>query len=160
MSSNQKTSAPGGGLQNKLKNMTDTNLLLMITVVIFFVMYIGAILFLGGGFRRPQMFLSLLNENAFLIVLSCGLSLVMITRSIDISVGGITGLVTMCCAVYLDQHNGNVFVSLLLALAIGLAFGIFDCVSGNPAFYRHACRYVLCPRYDDDCQYESFQCAE
>lgn len=126
MSSNQKTSAPGGGLQNKLKNMTDTNLLLMITVVIFFVMYIGAILFLGGGFRRPQMFLSLLNENAFLIVLSCGLSLVMITRSIDISVGGITGLVTMCCAVYLDQHNGNVFVSLLLALAIGLAFGIFQ----------------------------------
>lgn len=126
MSSNQKTSAPGSGLQNKLKNMTDTNLLLMITVVIFFVMYIGAILFLGGGFRRPQMFLSLLNENAFLIVLSCGLSLVMITRSIDISVGGITGLVTMCCAVYLDQHNGNVFVSLLLALAIGLAFGIFQ----------------------------------
>ena len=125
MSSNQKVST-SGGLQNKLKNMTDTNLLLTITIVIFFLMYIGAVLFLGGGFRRPQMFFSLLNENSYLIVLSCGLSLVMITRSIDISVGGITGLVTMSCAVYLDQHNGNVFVSLLLALAIGLAFGIFQ----------------------------------
>lgn len=125
MSSNQKTPA-SGGVQNKLKNMTDTNLLLTITIVIFFVMYIGAILFLGSGFRKPQMFFSILNDNAFLIVLSCGLSLVMITRSIDISVGGITALVTMCCAVYLDFHEGNVFVSVLIALGIGLAFGIFQ----------------------------------
>ncbi|MCM1038994.1 MAG: sugar ABC transporter permease YjfF [Roseburia sp.] len=125
MSSNQKTSA-SGGLQNKLKNMTDTNLLLTITIVIFLLMYICAILFLGEGFRKPQMFFKILNDNAALIILSCGMSLVMITRSIDISVGGITGLVTMCCAVYLDYKGGNVFVSFLVALAIGLAFGLFQ----------------------------------
>ena len=33
-----KKAAKGGGLGNKLKNLTDTNLLLLITVVIFFVM--------------------------------------------------------------------------------------------------------------------------
>lgn len=125
MSSNQKTSA-SGGLKDKFKNMTDTNLLLTITIVIFLVMYIGAIIFLGEGFRRPQMFFKILNDNAALIILSCGMSLVMITRSIDISVGGITGLVTMCCAVYLDYKGGNVFVSFLIAIAIGLAFGLFQ----------------------------------
>ncbi|MCM1387946.1 MAG: sugar ABC transporter permease YjfF [Bacillus sp. (in: Bacteria)] len=125
MSENQKTSA-SGGLQNKLKNMTDTNLLLTITIVIFLLMYIGAIIFLGEGFRKPQMFFKILNDNAALIILSCGMSIVMITRSIDISVGGITGLVTMCCAVYLDYKGGNVFVSFLIALAIGLAFGLFQ----------------------------------
>ncbi|MCM1086557.1 MAG: sugar ABC transporter permease YjfF [Muribaculaceae bacterium] len=125
MSSNQKTSA-SGGFMNKFKNMTDTGLLLTITIVIFLLMYIGAIIFLGEGFRKPQMFFKILNDNAALIILSCGMSLVMITRSIDISVGGITGLVTMCCAVYLDYKGGNVFVSFLIALAIGLAFGAFQ----------------------------------
>lgn len=109
---------------DKLKNMTDTNLLLTITIVVFFAMYIGAILFQGKGFLKPQTFFNILNANAALIIASCGMSLVMITGGIDISVGGVAALVSMCCAVYLDFHNGNVFVAVLIALAIGLAFGI------------------------------------
>lgn len=123
--SNNKTKASGGFL-DKLNNLTDTNLLLTITVVIFFLMYIGAMIFQGGGFLKAQQFFNLLNTNAALIVLACGLSLVMITGGIDISVGGVTALVSMCCAVYLDHMGGNVFVSILIALAIGLAFGAFQ----------------------------------
>lgn len=111
------------GMRNKFKNITDTNLLLIITIVVFFVMYIGAILFQGKGFLKPQTFLNILNANAALIILSCGLSIVMITGGIDISVGGVTALVSMCCAVYLDAMGGNVFVSIVIALSIGLAFG-------------------------------------
>lgn len=113
-----------GKLRDKLKNMTDTNLLLTITIVVFFVMYLAAIIFLGKGFLKPQTFFNILNANAALIILSCGLSLVMITGGIDISVGGVTALVSMCCAVYLDYKGGNVFVSALIAIGIGLAFGI------------------------------------
>ena len=54
----------------KLKNMTDTNLLLTITIVVFFVMYIGAIVFQGKGFLKPQTFFNILNANAALIILS------------------------------------------------------------------------------------------
>lgn len=110
-------------MKKKIANMSDTNLLLTITVVVFFAMYIGAILFQGKGFLKPQTFFNILNANASLIILSCGMSIVMITGGIDISVGGVTALVSMCCAVYLDYHQGNVFVSMLIALAIGLAFG-------------------------------------
>lgn len=123
MPSNNKTSA-SGGLGNKFKNMTDTNLLLMITIVVFLLMYIGAVVILGSGFRKPQTFFNILNAQAALIILSCGMSLVMITKGIDISVGGVTALVCMCCAVYLDLHNGNVFMAVVIALAIGLAFGV------------------------------------
>ena len=123
--SNNKTKASGSFL-DKMNNLTDTNLLLTITIIIFFLMYIGAMIFQGGGFLKPQQFFNLLNTNAALIVLACGLSLVMITGGIDISVGGVTALVSMCCAVYLDQMGGNVFVSILIALAIGLAFGAFQ----------------------------------
>ncbi len=110
--------------KNKLKNMSDTNLLLLITVIVFFLMYIGAIVFQGGGFLKPQTFFNILNANAAFLIASCGLSIVMITGSIDISVGGVAALVSMCCAVYLDHMGGNVVVSLLIAIGIGLAFGI------------------------------------
>lgn len=116
----------------KIKNMSDTNLLLTITIVIFVLMYVGAVIFQGKGFTKPQTFFNILNTNAALILLSCGLTLVMVIGSIDISVGGVTALVSMCCAVYLDKPEsanptpGNVFVSLLIALAIGVAFGLIQ----------------------------------
>lgn len=112
------------GANKKKKPITDTTLLLTITIVVFFLMYIGAMVFQGGGFLKAQTFFNILNTNAALIITACGLSLVMITGSIDISVGGVVALVSMCCAVYLDYLGGNVFVSILIALGIGLAFGL------------------------------------
>ena len=87
-------------------------------------MYICAVVFLKKGFTKPQTFFNILNENASLLVLSCGMTLVMITGGIDISVGQVTSLVCMACAVHLEQKGGNVITSMLLALGIGLAFGI------------------------------------
>lgn len=107
----------------KIKNLSDTNLLLLITIVVFFLMYIGAVVFEGQGFLKPQTFFNILNTNAALIILSCGLSVVMITGGIDISVGGVTALVCMSCGVLIEQKGGSIFQSILLALAIGLAFG-------------------------------------
>ncbi len=104
--------------------MSDTNLLLTITIVVFFLMYIGAMVFQGKGFLKAQTFFNILNANAALIITACGMSLVMITGGIDISVGGVAALVSMCCAVYLDYHGGNVFGAVLIALGIGLAFGV------------------------------------
>ena len=104
--------------------MSDTNLLLTITVVVFFILYLYAIVFLGGSFAKPQNFLNILNNNASLIVLSCGMSIVMITGGIDISVGGVTCLVCMVSAVNLERQGGNLFTVILIGLGIGLAFGV------------------------------------
>jgi len=101
----------------------DTQLLMTITIVIFFVMYLSAVLLLGGGFLHPQQIFDMLNDNASLIIVSCGLTIVMIGGGIDISVGAVTSLVVMSCVLYLNK-GGNIFVSLLLALGIGLAFGL------------------------------------
>ena len=107
-----------------LRGISDTNLLLLITIVVFILMYVLAIVCLGSGFLKPQNFFNILNENASLIILACGMSLVMITGGIDISVGQLTSLVCMSCAVFLDMKGGNVATSMCLALAIGLAFGL------------------------------------
>lgn len=112
---------------NRLKphgSMSDTNLLLTITICVFFAMYASAVVFLGSGFLKPQTFFNILNENASLIILACGMSLVMITGGIDISVGTLTALVCMSCAVHLDYHGGTVATAIVMALGIGLLFGL------------------------------------
>lgn len=108
----------------RLSTMTDTNLLLTITIVVFVLMYLSAMLFIGRGFLRFQMFFNILNENAALIILSCAMSIVMITGGIDISVGKLTALICMSAAVNLDYQGGNVLTAVLLSLAIGIAFGL------------------------------------
>ncbi len=122
-------------MNTKRKSISDTMVLLTITIVVFFAMYIGAMIFQGKGFLKLQTFLNILNANAALILMSCGLTLVMIIGSIDISVGGVAALVSMCCAVYLDRNvlnpeqnltPGNVAVSMLIALGIGLAYGLIQ----------------------------------
>ena len=112
-----------GRLQKRFV-MSDSNLLLTITIVVFFAMYAAAIAFLGSGFRKPNSFCNILNENAGMIILSCGMSIVMITGGIDISVGMMTALITMTCAVNLDMHGGNIVTALLISLGIGVAFGL------------------------------------
>jgi simple sugar transport system permease protein len=106
------------------KNVSDTNLLLTITIVVFFVMYLAAMIFLGSGFLKAQTFFNILNAQAALIITACGMSLVMIIGGIDISVGGVVALVSMSCAVYIDYQGGDPYSAILLALAIGLAYGL------------------------------------
>ena len=71
-----------------------------------------------------QTFFDLFNYNAALFIVTLGLCVVMIGGGIDISVGAVCGLVTMACAMLLQYGTGSIFGSLLLALGIGLAFGI------------------------------------
>ncbi|MBQ9626599.1 MAG: sugar ABC transporter permease YjfF, partial [Treponema sp.] len=113
-------------LAKNRRPLSDTNLLLAITVIVFAIMYLCAIVFLGAGFRKPQAFFNMLNENASLVILSCGLSLVMITGGIDISVGTMTALICMTCAVNLDFKGGNVGTAIMWALIIGAAFGFIQ----------------------------------
>ena len=103
--------------------LTDTQLLMTITICIFFGMYFLAMRIWGGGFLRWQQVFDMLNNNASLIIVSCALTIVMIGGGIDISVGGVTALVVMSCIVHMN-NGGSIFTAVLLALGIGVAFGL------------------------------------
>ena len=126
-------------LTRRREPLTDTQLLLTITICIFVCMYVLAMIIWGGGFRKPQMLFDILNDNAYLVIISCGLTIVMITGSIDISVGGMVALVAMVGVMILNGNLSffnNLIASLglaeswrivfaaLMALLIGLAFGL------------------------------------
>jgi simple sugar transport system permease protein len=106
--------------------ISNSNLLLLIAAVIFVLMYGIAILCYPRSFFQYQTFFDLFSLNAALIIITLGETIVMIGGGIDISIGAVTGLVTMCCAVYLESGNGSVGGSILLALGIGIAFGLMQ----------------------------------
>ena len=110
--------------KNSVKEpISSTALLMTITVCAFVAMYVLAMLIWGSGFLDPQQFFDLFNNNSYLIVISCGLTMVMIAGGIDISVGGMIALVTMSCVVFLESSGGNVIGSMAIALGIGLVMG-------------------------------------
>ena len=90
--------------------LTDTMLLVTITIGIFFAMYFSAMAIWGGGFLRWQRVFDMLNDNAALIIVACGLTIVMIGGGIDISVGGVIALVVMSCVVHLNS-GGSIFTA-------------------------------------------------
>lgn len=106
--------------------ISNSNLLLLIAAVIFVLMYGIAILCYPRSFFQYQTFFDLFSLNAALIIITLGETIVMIGGGIDISIGAVTGLVTMCCAVYLESGNGSIEGSILLALGIGIAFGLMQ----------------------------------
>ncbi|MBO4386397.1 MAG: sugar ABC transporter permease YjfF [Treponema sp.] len=113
-----------GFFKKKFKQpVSNTALLLTITICTFVVMYILAMAVWGGGFLNPQQFFNIFNNNAYLIIIACGLTIVMISGGIDISVGGQVALITMTTVCFLENRGGSVFGALVIALAIGLAFG-------------------------------------
>ncbi|QOX65433.1 sugar ABC transporter permease YjfF [Anoxybacterium hadale] len=110
---------------NDKKHMSGTTFLLIITIGLFVIMYAaGMIAFAEGGFAKPQMFLNLFISNAGLIVIACGLTLVMITGGIDISVGSVTALVCMAVAYQMEVKHMSAYGAIFIALGIGLLFGI------------------------------------
>lgn len=112
-------------LSKKKLSLSGTGFLLLITVGLFIVMYVaGMIIFADKGFAKPQMFLNLFITNAGLLVISMGLTIVMISGGIDISVGSVTALVCMVVAYSMEKMGVNAYVAALMALAIGLAFGL------------------------------------
>ncbi len=114
------------GKKEDRQPLSNTALLLTITICTFVGMYVLAMIIWGGGFLNPQQFLDLFNNNAYLIVSACALTIVMITGGIDISVGGSIALITMASVVFMEDKGGGIFSSILISLGIGLAMGLIQ----------------------------------
>lgn len=112
-------------MMKERKKLSGTSFLLMITIALFIIMYVaGMIIFNEQGFAKPQMFLNLFISNAGLIVISCGMTIVMITGGIDISVGSVTALVCMVCAYQMEMKGVSAVTTVIMALGIGIVFGV------------------------------------
>jgi len=94
------------------------------TFVLFLVLFaVGSARY--ENFGSAQVFANLLVDNAFLIVLATGMTFVILTGGIDLSVGAVVALSTMVAAAGLQAGipAGVVFV---LVIVIGSTFGLVN----------------------------------
>ena len=105
--------------------MNGNNILLLITVILFVVMYAaGCVVYSSKGFTHLQTFLNILINNAGLICITAGMTCVMLTGGIDISVGSVVAMDCMFLAVGIEHWGMKSPVLMLLVLVIGIVFGV------------------------------------
>lgn len=108
----------------KLK-INSNSVLLLITIALFVVMYIaGCIVYADKGFTHLQTFLNILINNAGLICIAAGMTCVMLTGGIDISVGSVVAMDCMIIAVGIEEWGWKSPMLMLFVLVIGIVFGI------------------------------------
>ncbi len=94
---------------------------LIATALLAFAAYgVGAILY--PGMRDPQVFLNIFRNNAYLLISAIGMTLVILTGGIDLSVSGVMALTTVASAALL-REGWNAWAVILLMLATGMALG-------------------------------------
>jgi galactofuranose transport system permease protein len=77
------------------------------------------------GFFSLQVFLNLLIDNAFLIIVAVGMTFVILSGGIDLSVGSVIALTTMVSASLVERHGWSPTLAMPLVLLMGTAFGAF-----------------------------------
>ena len=107
-----------------LRRLNPKYLPLAATIALFVVMAaLGSVLY--TGFFSAQVFLNLLIDNAFLIIVAVGMTFVILSGGIDLSVGSVVALTTMVLAALVEHHGWNPLAAIPLVLVMGAAFGAF-----------------------------------
>ena len=128
---------PGRPLRSAVEVLTSPRFgPVIITAVLFAVMF-G----LGGGlyegFMSPQVFVNLFVDNAYLLVLAVGMTFVILSGGIDLSVGAVVALSTVVAARLLQAGTGPgvvILVVLVMAGVLGLLVGLMIHVFGVQPF--------------------------
>src|SRR5512146_1651266 len=95
---------------------------LLTTITIFILVY-----FLGGrlypAMQKPQVFFNLFINTASLLIVAIGMTFVIITKGIDLSVAGMIALTSAASASLLVK-GANPALVMPLMLLMGIAFGV------------------------------------
>lgn len=103
------------GLAQKYSSVGVTLLLLVLMFVVGGIRY--------DGFASPQVFLNLFVNNSHLIVLAVGMTFVILTGGIDLSVGSQVALSTMIAAATL-QAGWSPYLAIALVIVVCTTLGV------------------------------------
>jgi putative multiple sugar transport system permease protein len=110
-----------------------------------YMMYIALIIIMvffswktNGGFIQARNISNLINQAGYVAVLAIGMTLILILRHIDLSVGYVAGFCGAVAAILMTQGGLNEWITIPIVLALGLVIGLYQGVLvtrvGVPAF--------------------------
>ncbi|WP_077032613.1 galactofuranose ABC transporter, permease protein YjfF [Pelomonas sp. KK5] len=92
------------------------------TIAVFLLIEVfGAVMY--RGFFSPQVFLNLLIDNGFLLIVGVGMTFVILSGGIDLSVGSVIALTTMMSSALAEHRHWSAWQAIPLVLAVGTVFG-------------------------------------
>lgn len=98
-------------------------LTVIVSAIVLLVMLLaGSVAF--PNFTSPRVLANLITDNAFLGVVVIGLTFVILTGGIDLSLGSLVGLSSVLTATLLERQHWNLAAAILLPLAVGTAVGL------------------------------------
>lgn len=109
----RRTSRLTAGIQRFIP-LLSTGLLALVAYGVGMIIY--------PGMRDLQVFINIFRNNAYLLISAIGMTFVILTGGIDLSVSGVMALTTVASAALL-RAGWNAWVVILLMLAMGMALG-------------------------------------
>jgi putative multiple sugar transport system permease protein len=105
----------------------NTMLIVLILVMILFEFLIRWSTNGFGPLFRPTNITNLINQNGYVVILTCGMLLCILTGgNIDLSIGSIVALVGAIAGVFMVNWGMNIYLSTALCLLIGLGLGAWQ----------------------------------
>lgn len=111
-----------------MKTKTKQNRLQLSRYAIYLVL-VGMVLFfsiVAEGFFSASTFLNILRQVAVNGIVAVGMTMVIITGGIDISVGSLIGASSVCCAMMMTSLNIHPLLAVLATLLFGTLVGLLN----------------------------------
>jgi putative multiple sugar transport system permease protein len=102
-------------------NVRDYGMFIALAVIMFIFSYLS-----NGLFLSPRNISNLFNQTGYIAVLAVGMTLVIIIRHIDLSVGFVAGFIGAVAAILMVQNNVNVYLTIMIVLIIGALTGLWN----------------------------------
>ena len=111
-------------MKKKLQSGNLKEMSMLIALIIIIVLF--AIL-TKGTLLRPMNIANLINQNAYVVILACGMLLCILTGgNIDLRVGSTVELVGACAGTFIITWKWNPYLSIVLCLLVGIALGVWQ----------------------------------
>lgn len=94
--------------------------------IALFVIMITFSLLTNGTFMSPRNISNLINSAGYIAVLAVGMTLVLVIRQIDLSVGYVAGFLGAVAAILLTSLKLPVFLTVPIILILGAIVGLFN----------------------------------
>ena len=98
-----------------------------------YVMYIALVVIMivfqiwsGGKFFKASNISNLFNQSAYVAVLAIGMTLILILKHIDLSVGYVAGFSGAVAAILMERYAVNQWLSIAIVLVFGLVIGLYQ----------------------------------
>jgi putative multiple sugar transport system permease protein len=115
-----------------LKKYLSDNIRNLGMFIALFVIMIFFTITTNGLFLSPRNLSNLLNQSGYIAVLAVGMTLVIVIRHIDLSVGFLAGFLGAVAAIMLQKWGLPVYVAIPLVLGLGIVAGL---ITASPVAY-------------------------